>query len=65
MVKLHTPSNFSVFITAGAGERFERDTNFVGSNGSGREKVVGDSRDSSACVRGQSSYVEHVRRLLE
>ena len=55
----HTPGNFSIqFRGGGPGNRFKRDTNFVGANGTSREKVVSDGRDWSARARRQGFYIE-------
>ena len=63
MINAHTPGNFPVhLLTAGVGDRFERDTNLVGGNHTTREKVVSDGWDGRGCVWRQSP---RVRQLSE
>jgi hypothetical protein len=58
-INVHTPSDFSVhLIASGAGDGFERDTDFMGGNCTVREKVVSDGRNLTISVRRQSRYIE-------
>ena len=61
MINVHTPGDFSVRLsTTGVGDRFKRDTDFVGGNRTRREEVVSDGRDGRRCIRRQSIYIEGV-----
>ena len=53
---VRTPSKLSVRLyTTGVGDRFERDTDFIRSNRTLREKVISDGRNSLVGVRRQGT----------
>ena len=57
IINVHTPSDFSVHLIF-TGDRFERDTDFMGGNCPVREKFVSDGRNLSM-IGKQSRYIEH------